>query len=65
MSFVGPRPFPIEEAKRIPKIYQKRFDVKPGILSSWVAKGAFHNNFKKWMRLDLKDVENKSLCCRI
>lgn len=61
MSFVGPRPFPIEEAKRIPKIYQKRFDVKPGILSSWVAEGAFHNNFKKWMKLDLEDVKNKNL----
>jgi len=60
MSFVGPRPFPIDEAKKIPKKYERRFLVKPGIFSSWVAKGAFHNNFKKWMELDLKDVENKS-----
>jgi len=60
MSFVGPRPFPLDEAKKIPKKYEKRFLVLPGIFSSWVAKGAFHNNFKKWMELDLKDIENKS-----
>lgn len=60
MAFVGPRPFPVDEAEKIPKKYQKRFSVKPGILSSWVAEGAFHNNFEKWMRFDLKDVENKS-----
>ena len=60
MSFVGPRPLPLDEAKKIPKKYKKRFLVLPGIFSSWVAYGAFHNDFKKWMELDLKDVENKS-----
>jgi len=25
MSFVGPRPFPLDEAKKIPKKYEKRF----------------------------------------
>jgi len=60
MSFVGPRPLPLDEAKKITKKYEKRFSVLPGIFSSWVAYGAFHNNFKKWMELDLKDVENKS-----
>jgi lipopolysaccharide/colanic/teichoic acid biosynthesis glycosyltransferase len=60
MSFVGPRPLPLDEAKKIPKKYEKRFSVLPGIFSSWVAYGAFHDNFKKWMELDLKDVENKS-----
>jgi lipopolysaccharide/colanic/teichoic acid biosynthesis glycosyltransferase len=60
MSFVGPRPLPLDEAKKIPKKYEKRFSVLPGIFSSWVAYSAFHNNFKKWMELDLKDVENKS-----
>lgn len=61
MSFVGPRPLPVDEAKNIPKIYEKRFSVKPGIFSSWVAEGAFHNDFNRWMELDLKDVDNKSL----
>lgn len=60
MGFVGPRPLPIDEVEKIPKKYQKRFSVKPGILSSWVAEGAFHNDFNKWMDLDLKDIKNKS-----
>jgi lipopolysaccharide/colanic/teichoic acid biosynthesis glycosyltransferase len=60
MSFVGPRPLPVEEAQKIPRKYQKRFFVKPGIVSSWVAAGAFHNDFDRWMQLDLKDVEKKS-----
>jgi lipopolysaccharide/colanic/teichoic acid biosynthesis glycosyltransferase len=61
MNFVGPRPLPIDEAKKIPKKYQKRFFIKPGIVSSWVAEGAFHNDFDRWMKLDLQDVEKKSL----
>lgn len=60
MSFVGPRPLPVDEAKKVPKRYQKRFSVKPGIFSSWVAEGAFHNDFDRWMRLDLQDIEKKS-----
>ncbi len=55
----GPRPFPLDEAEKVPKKYQKRFSVKPGILSSWVTEGAFHHDFKKWMEFDLKDVEIK------
>lgn len=63
MDFVGPRPLPVDEAKAVIKQnnnYKKRFSVKPGIFSSWVANGAFHNNFKKWMELDLIDIEKKS-----
>lgn len=60
MTFVGPRPLPIDEANKIPKKYQKRFSVLPGILSTWVTQGAFHNDFKKWMEVDLKDIENKN-----
>ncbi|MCS7093529.1 MAG: sugar transferase [Patescibacteria group bacterium] len=60
MSFVGPRPLPVEEARKIPQEYQKRFLVKPGIFSSWVAQGAFLNDFQRWMILDLQDVKSKS-----
>lgn len=60
MSFVGPRPLPVEEALKIPKKYQKRFSVKPGIISTWVINGAFHNDFDKWMEMDLEDIKNKS-----
>ncbi|GIW64721.1 MAG: multidrug MFS transporter [Patescibacteria group bacterium] len=60
MSFVGPRPLPIDEAKKVPKKYEKRFSVKPGIISTWAVNGAFHNDFDRWMRMDLEDIKNKS-----
>lgn len=32
MSFVGPRPLPISEAKSLPKKYQSRFRILPGMV---------------------------------
>jgi lipopolysaccharide/colanic/teichoic acid biosynthesis glycosyltransferase len=61
MSFIGPRPLPIAEAKKIPKKYEKRFSVLPGITSVWVINGSHKLSFKEWMELDLYYVENKSL----
>ncbi|MEK7597033.1 MAG: sugar transferase [Patescibacteria group bacterium] len=60
MAFIGPRPLPTEEAKKIPKKYDQRFSVLPGISSLWVTAGADHSNFDRWMKLDLKYVRNKS-----
>ncbi|KKU04132.1 MAG: Exopolysaccharide biosynthesis polyprenyl glycosylphosphotransferase [Candidatus Woesebacteria bacterium GW2011_GWC2_47_16] len=61
MSFVGPRPLPISEAKRVPKIYEKRFSVAPGITSLWVVRGAHSLSFDKWMKLDLDYIKHQSL----
>lgn len=61
MAFVGPRPLPIDEAVRIPKKYQERFSVLPGITSLWVIKGAHKLSFKQWMESDLEYVRNKSI----
>lgn len=60
MSFVGPRPLPVEEAKKVPKIYGKRFSVLPGMTSLWIIRGADHRSFDKWMKYDLEYVKNKS-----
>lgn len=60
MSFVGPRPLPVTEAKLVPKIYDKRFSIKPGITSPWIIKGSHKLNFKEWMELDLEYIEKKS-----
>jgi len=60
MAFVGPRPLPVDEAKRVPKKYEKRFSVLPGITSSWVVKGAHNLSFSRWMELDVEYVENKN-----
>lgn len=60
MSFVGPRPLPVEEGLNVHKIYGKRFSVLPGITSAWIVKGAHKLTFDQWMKLDLEYVKNKS-----
>jgi lipopolysaccharide/colanic/teichoic acid biosynthesis glycosyltransferase len=60
MSFVGPRPLPVEEGLKIPSKYEKRFSVLPGMTSSWITKGAHKLIFHQWMSLDLEYVEKKS-----
>jgi lipopolysaccharide/colanic/teichoic acid biosynthesis glycosyltransferase len=61
MSFVGPRPLPLYEAKKIPKQYEKRFSVLPGMTSEWIVQGAHTLSFKKWMELDCQYVKKKSI----
>lgn len=61
MAFVGPRPLPIDEAKKIPIKYQNRFFVLPGITSLWVVNGGHKLSFDEWMQLDLWYVKHKSL----
>jgi lipopolysaccharide/colanic/teichoic acid biosynthesis glycosyltransferase len=62
MSLVGPRPLPVNEEAQIKPKWQKiRRQVKPGLVSSWVAHGAKHDNFRRWMEQDLKDIKKSSL----
>lgn len=61
MAFIGPRPLPPSEAKRVKKNYRKRFLILPGITSSWVVEGAHNLTFDKWMKLDIDYVKHKSL----
>lgn len=60
MVFVGPRPLPINEAEKVPKKYERRFSVLPGITSLWVIRGADHLSFRKWMEDDLEYIKNKN-----
>ncbi len=61
MSLVGPRPLPVSEEDKIEPKYQKvRRSVKPGIISSWLIKGAHRLTFKQWMKLDLEDIKKVS-----
>ncbi|NCO31794.1 sugar transferase [bacterium] len=60
MAFVGPRPLPVNEAKKVPKKYERRFSILPGMTSLWVIRGADHSSFKKWMKDDLEYIKNKS-----
>lgn len=60
MAFVGPRPLPVYEAQKVPKKYEKRFSVLPGMTSEWVVQGAHGLSFKKWMELDCQYAKNRS-----
>lgn len=61
MALVGPRPLPASEALKVPKEYQKRFSVLPGITSPWILKGAHKLSFRQWMELDMDYIKKRSL----
>ena len=59
LSLVGPRPLPLDEAKKIPtKIKKIRESVLPGITSLWVVSGTHDLSFSQWMKLDLQYTES-------
>ena len=60
MSFVGPRPLPVYEYKKLKRWQKKRQSVLPGITSSWVINGQHKVSFDNWMKSDLEYVKNKS-----
>ncbi len=53
MSFVGPRPLPVSEARKVPSRYDARFSVLPGMASSWIVQGSHKLSFRQWMELDM------------
>ncbi len=61
MALIGPRPLPVAEAQKVPKQYDLRFSVLPGMTSSWIAKGAHSLSFSAWMKLDVDYVKNRSV----
>jgi lipopolysaccharide/colanic/teichoic acid biosynthesis glycosyltransferase len=62
MSFVGPRPLPIKEAKALPKNWKSfRQEVKPGIFSDWAISWERHKSFKKWQQLEKSTLSKGSL----
>lgn len=60
MALIGPRPLPVKEAQKVPKQFDTRFSVLPGMTSSWIAKGAHSLSFLAWMKLDVDYVKNRS-----
>lgn len=61
MAFVGPRPLPVKEVKKLPLKYDKRFSVLPGITSLWVIRGGHTLTLKQWMESDIWYSEHKSI----
>ena len=60
MAFVGPRPLPVNEAEMIPKKYNARYTVLPGLTSPWVIKGGHSLSLDQWMKLDCEYVKIKN-----
>jgi exopolysaccharide biosynthesis polyprenyl glycosylphosphotransferase len=62
MSLIGPRP-PLEsEVIKYERWQLRRLSVTPGITCTWQTTPNRHNiNFEKWMKMDLKYIDNWSL----
>ena len=61
MSWVGPRPVPVEEAARYEPWQRRRLSMKPGLTCLWQVSGRNELSFDEWMRLDLEYIDNWSL----
>ncbi len=61
MSLVGPRPLPTKEQQDIYGWHRRRLSMKPGITGLWQVSGRNNIDFKDWMKLDLKYVDEWSL----
>ena len=61
MAIVGPRPpLPNEVAQYTPE-QMHRLDVKPGLTCYWQCSGRSNLSFEKWMELDFKYINERSL----
>lgn len=61
MALFGPRPLPVSEAKHLKPWMQRRHDIKPGIISSWIFEGYHSRPFDEWMKSDIAYAKKKSL----
>lgn len=61
MSFIGPRPLPLYEAKKLPKSWDFRYSVKPGIVSEWAISPQRYQSLRTWKKLEEKTLQKGSL----
>jgi len=52
MSFVGPRPLPVAEVKKLGSDWNFRHAVKPGVFSEWTIAENRHRSLADWQKLD-------------
>lgn len=60
MAFIGPRPLPVFEERRLTPKQKERESVLPGIISPWIINGHHTNTFDAWMKSDVTYVKEKS-----
>ncbi|MFL5264268.1 MAG: sugar transferase, partial [Anaeromyxobacteraceae bacterium] len=61
MSIVGPRPPLPSEVMQYERWQRRRLSMRPGITCVWQISGRSDIDFKSWMALDLKYIDNWSL----
>ena len=61
MSFVGPRPLPVNEVKKLSSVWDFRNEVKPGIFSEWTLASNRHDSLTDWKELDKKTLSHGGL----
>lgn len=61
MALIGPRPLPVDEARKLTQWQRKRQTIKPGIISPWVLEGYHSRPFREWMKSDVFYVKRKTL----
>lgn len=70
MAFIGPRPLPESESRKLAPWMRARHNALPGIISPAILSGRYHEDFDAWMRSDVDYVAHKStrkdmmLACR-
>lgn len=57
MSFVGPRPLPINEAKLLGSSWNFRYIVRPGILSKWALSPKRYKSLDDWKKLEEDEIK--------
>lgn len=61
MSFIGPRPLPLSEAQQLPRNWNFRYKVKPGILSEWALSPDRYASLNHWRQLEIETLKKGSL----
>ena len=61
MSIVGPRPPLLSEVEQYTPYQMHRLDTKPGLTCYWQISGRSNIGFEKWVELDMKYIEERSL----
>lgn len=62
MSIVGPRPLPTYETAELNEYQRQRMNVKPGLTCYWQCSGRNDIPFGEWMEMDMKYIEDESIC---
>jgi lipopolysaccharide/colanic/teichoic acid biosynthesis glycosyltransferase len=61
MSLIGPRALPTKESLKLPKNWDFRYKVRPGIISDWAVATDRYRSLRRWRELEMLTVQRSSL----